>query len=184
MRFKAFRLLVATACVIAVATVALAAGPNWTDLTEAQQQKYMTLHDDFIKNTTPLRDAMWAKKVELNALMSNQNVDANKVAGVVTEMNKMRAEMRAQRASFAATVKKEVGIEPLGNPHRGNNMGYNCPGYNGNNGYNGCPSFKGGNGGGQGMKRGQGGRHGMNRCGNMPMQMPMQPPMQTAPAQQ
>lgn len=172
MRFKAFRLLVATACVMAVATVALAAGPNWTDLTEAQQQKYMTLHDDFIKNTTPLRDAMWAKKVELNALMNNQNVDANKVASVVTEMNKMRADMRAQRAEFAATVKKEVGIEPLRNPHRGNNMGYNCPGFKGN---------KGNYGGGHGMNRGHGGGHGMNNCGNMPMQM--QTPMQ-APAQQ
>eukprot|EP01029_Cantina_marsupialis_P014117 TRINITY_DN31271_c0_g4_i1.p1 TRINITY_DN31271_c0_g4~~TRINITY_DN31271_c0_g4_i1.p1 ORF type:complete len:173 (-),score=10.80 TRINITY_DN31271_c0_g4_i1:74-592(-) len=172
MRFKALRLLVATACVMAVATVALAAGPNWTDLTEAQQQKYMTLHDDFIKNTTPLRDAMWAKKVELNALMNNQNVDANKVASVVTEMNKMRADMRAQRAEFAATVKKEVGIEPLRNPHRGNNMGYNCPGFNGN---------KGNHGGGRGMNRGHGGGHGMNNCGNMPMQM--QTPMQ-APAQQ
>ena len=172
MRFKALRLLVATACVMAVATVALAAGPNWTDLTEAQQQKYMTLHDDFIKNTTPLRDAMWAKKVELNALMNNQNVDANKVASVVTEMNKMRADMRTQRAEFAATVKKEVGIEPLRNPHRGNNMGYNCPGFKGN---------KGNYGGGRGMNRGHGGGHGMNNCGNMPMQM--QTPMQ-APAQQ
>ncbi len=132
----------------------------------------MTLHDDFIKNTTPLRDAMWAKKVVLNALMNNQNVDTNKVTSIVTEMNKMRADMRAQRAEFAATVKKEVGIEPLRNPHRGNNMGYNCPGFNGN---------KGNHGGGHGMNRGHGGGQGMNNCGNMPMQM--QTPMQ-APAQQ
>lgn len=169
MRFKAFKLLVATACVMAVATVALAAGPNWTDLSEAQQQKYMSLHDDFIKNTTPLRDAMWAKRVELNALMNNENVDANKVTGVVSEINKLRAEMRAQRATFAATVKKEVGIAPLGNPHRGSGMGYNCPGYNGGMGMNR------GHGGGHGMNRGHGGGHGMMKgCGNMPMQAPAQ----------
>ncbi|SIN87422.1 Spy/CpxP family protein refolding chaperone [Halodesulfovibrio marinisediminis] len=176
MRFKAFRLLIATACVMAVATVALAAGPNWTDLSEAQQQKYMSLHDDFIQNTTPLRDAMWAKKVELNALMNNENVDAKKVAALATEMNKLRAEMRAQRATFAATVKKEVGIEPLANPHRGN-MGYGCPGYGPNNG---CGY--GGKGMGKGMMRGKGMGQGMMRghgpCGNMPMQAPMQAPAQ------
>lgn len=79
MRFKAFKLLVATACIMTVATVALAAGPNWTDLSEAQQQKYMTLHDDFIKNTASLRDAMWAKQAELNALMNSESIDADKL---------------------------------------------------------------------------------------------------------
>lgn len=168
MRFKAFRLLVATACVMAVATVALAAGPNWTDLSEAQQQKYMKLHDDFIKDTTPLRDAMWAKNVELNAVMNNENIDADKVKSIVTEMNKLRAEMRDQRATFAAAVKKEVGIEPLMNPHRRGKMGYSCPGMNG-----------GGHGGhGMMMNRGHGGGHGMGNCGNMPMNAPMQAPAQ------
>lgn len=173
MRFKAFRLLVATACVMAVATVALAAGPNWTDLSEAQQQKYMKLHDDFIKDTTPLRDAMWAKNVELNAVMNNENVDADKVKSIVTEMNKLRAEMRDQRATFAAAVKKEVGIEPLMNPHRRGNMGFNCPGMNGG-GHGMMMNHD--HGGGHGMKMNRG--HGAGNCGNMPMNAPMQAPAQ------
>jgi len=178
MRFKAFRLLVATACVMAVATVAVAAGPNWTDLSEAQQQKYMTLHDDFIKNTTPLRDAMWAKNVELNAVMNNENVDAEKVKTIVTEMNKLRAEMREQRAAFNATVKKEVGIDPIMNPHRGNKMGMNCPGMNGQGGHGMMMNHGHGMGKGMGKGMGQGMGKGMGGCGNMPMKAPMQAPAQ------
>ncbi|WP_066854705.1 Spy/CpxP family protein refolding chaperone [Halodesulfovibrio spirochaetisodalis] len=171
MRFKALKMFLAVACLMTVATTAaLAAGPTWTDLSEAQQQKYMTLHDGFIKKTTPLRDAMWAKRVELEAVMNNENVDVEKVKNIVTEINKLRAEMRTEREAFAATVKKEVGIEPLANPHRGNKMMGDCP-----------MGMKRGHGG-HGMHRGMGGKgmgHGMMKgCDNM-----MQNSAPAAPAQ-
>lgn len=86
--------------------------------------------------------------------------------------------MRTQRAAFAATVKKELGIDPIANPHRGN-MGYGCPGYGPNNGcgYGGQGMMR-GKGMGQGMMRGKGMMRGHGPCTNMPMQAPQQAPAQ------
>lgn len=173
MRFKALNMFVAAICLMAVATTAaLATGSTWNDLSKEQQQKYMTLHDEFIKETASLRDAMWAKRVELNALMNNENIDADKVAALATEINKLRAEMRAQREQFAATVKSEMGIEPLANPHRGHGMRGNCPAGMKSN----CPAgMKHGHKGGYGMGHGHGGGHGMpSDCGTMQAPAPAQ----------
>ena len=150
MRSKLFKLLVTVACVMAVATAAMAAGTTWTDLTEAQQQKYMNLHDDLVKRTIPLRESLWGKNVELNALMQNDNVDTKEVNRVVGEIKELRAKMRTERDAFNAEVKKEIGIEPLANPHRGNMMN-GCPWSKGGHGYG-----KHGGGHGKGMGRGMG----------------------------
>ena len=162
MRFSKLRILLATVCVMAVATAAIAAGTSWTDLTEDQQKKYMTLHDDLIKKTAPIRDKMWAKNMELNALMSNENIDPKAVTSIVKDVNELRAKMRAEREAFDAQVKKEVGIDPIANPHRGRRGQGGCY-YGGDNMHGG--GHGGYHGGGHyGMGRGKG----RGNCPNMP----------------
>lgn len=152
MQSKTLKLLVAVACVMTIATAAMAAGTTWADLTEAQQQKYMTLHDKLVKKTTPLRESLWAKNVELKALMQNDNVNTKEVNRVVAEVKELRAKMRAEREAFNAEVKNKVGIEPLRNPH--GRMMNDCPVSNCGRGHGRHGGH--GNGMGRGMGRGMG----------------------------
>ncbi|MCG8532928.1 MAG: periplasmic heavy metal sensor [Desulfovibrionales bacterium] len=166
MRFTKLRILFATTCVIAMATVAFAATTSWTDLTEDQQQKYMALQNNFMQKTSTTRDALWAKRIELNALMNNTNVDAKAVADVAASMNTLRDKLRSERMAFATSVKNELGLNVMTGPMRGNH-GFGCPGMMAQN-YQGFGQHSRGmmHGGQRGMMRGMG-KGGMGKGGMM-----------------
>ncbi len=55
----------------------------------------------------PLKDQMWAKKMEYEALLANPNTKPNETKAVIDDMLKVRKDMRALRDDFAAQMKSK-----------------------------------------------------------------------------
>ena len=116
--------------------------PGWgngvqaQNLTPEQQQKFDQLFEAHQKRTFALRQDIWAKKTELNALSGNPNTKPERISQLVNELKDLRAKMFAERESFQSALKKEglpAGLAACGGQGRG---------------------FGGGHGAGRGMMRG------------------------------
>lgn len=87
----------------------------------------------------PLRDQMWGKKMEYEALVANPNTKPGDVKPLIDEMIQLRVQMRAEQEKFFDQLKDK---------------GYG-------------PEFRHGKGMGMGMGMGHGPAMGMNPCGMM-----------------
>lgn len=102
------------------------------NLTPEQQAKLDQLFTEHRQQMFNLRQEIWAKQTELNALSNNPNTKPERISQLVSEIKDLRARQYNEREAFQATLQKE-GL-PMG--------------------YGNCAGFGGGPRGGRGMMRG------------------------------
>ncbi|NJB68419.1 zinc resistance-associated protein [Desulfobaculum xiamenense] len=117
-------------------------GQGYHALTQEQQEKADALSQKFFADTQPLRQQMYAKNAELEALLANGEKDQKRIDTVIAELNALHSDFFKKRVEFRQKIADETGIRyPMG---RGMGMmgGAGCPG--GGRGGD-CPGFGGGN---------------------------------------
>ncbi|GAB1409427.1 hypothetical protein MASR1M90_05810 [Desulfovibrionales bacterium] len=92
---------------------------------QAQWNKIMDAH---YKEIQPLRDALWQKQMELDALAVNPNTKPEDIRALTNEMVSIRKELDAKRDAMQAKIRQDVGIDM---PARGWCAGGGCAGQGG-----------------------------------------------------
>lgn len=120
-------------------------GPQQPALTAEQQQAVAQIFDRHEDTLQSLGDQLWAKNVELQAVMNAPDVSRSEIRQLTDEIIALRAKMRAEREAIDQEL-ADAGIER--------------PGFGGGQGFGpgacGGPCFGGGRGGGRGMGPGGG----------------------------
>ena len=126
--------------------------PGFSQLTPEKQAAFASIMNEYQDKVFPIRQDIWAKNTELNALYGNPNADPKRITTLVNDIKNLHTGLYEMRKSYGQRIEKEIGINVFnGGPGFGN-----CPG--GNGGYSrGGPGFgdcPGGMGGGMGGGRG------------------------------
>lgn len=102
-------------------------GRGYDNLTEEQRSQLDTLQQKFYDATAQLKDQIWSKSAELNALLSSPNPDAEKANALQKEISELRAKLAQERINFEIESRK---IAPRGYYGRryGGHMGSHGPG--------------------------------------------------------
>lgn len=132
-------------------------------LTPEQQAKLDKIMSAYNKKTHALREDIWAKRTELNALSANPNTKPERISQLVAELKSLRAKQYAEHEALNETLRKE------GLPQVGMGMGKGGCGMMGGRGMMG----------GKGMMHGKGMMSGKQMMHNPAM---MNSRMQKAPA--
>jgi zinc resistance-associated protein len=111
----------------------------YANLSEKQRAELDTLNQKFYEDTAPLRDQEWAKRAELNTLLSTSNPDAEKAKALQQQISDLRAKMAQARLDHELEVRKvdpnaaRFGIGPGRGWEYGPGAGYghHGPGYHG-----------------------------------------------------
>ncbi len=149
------QIIISLAAVLALSLAAVAyAGPNssknFQQLTPEKQEIARKLVDNFREETTPLRDQLWSKQAELDALVQAKLVTKDDIKSMIGEIADIRSKITQKREAFRAELEQETGLASLGrggsgygrgnNGGRGGGSGGN--GRGGGGGYGGdCPRF-------------------------------------------
>ena len=72
-------------------------GPGAGNLTEEQRTQLDNLHKKFYDETAQLRNKMWTKSSELNALLNSPNPDADKARALQKEITGLRSQLAEKR---------------------------------------------------------------------------------------
>jgi zinc resistance-associated protein len=94
---------------------------SYSNLTEAQRTELDKLHQKFYDDTVNLRQQIWGKSAELEALLGTSNPDADKARALQREISDSKAKMAEQRINFVLEAKK---IAPNAGFGRGYARGY------------------------------------------------------------
>ena len=102
-------------------------GRGYDNLTVEQRSQLETLQQKFYDATAQLKDQIWSKSAELNALLSSPNPDAQKAKALQKEISDLRAKLAQERINFEIESRK---IAPRGYYGRryGWHMGSHGPG--------------------------------------------------------
>ncbi|MCM0755623.1 periplasmic heavy metal sensor [Desulfovibrio aminophilus] len=95
---------------------------DYAQLTPEKRAAVDKLFAEHRKAVQPLRDELFIKQAELDAVERQQNPDLNAVRTLAKDITVLRGKLADQRDAFRAKVEKETGIE-MG-PGRGYGMGY------------------------------------------------------------
>lgn len=98
-------------------------GAQAQNLTPEQQQKFDQLFEAHQKRTFALRQDIWAKETELNALSGNPNTKPERISQLVNELKDLRAKMFTERESFQSALRKEGLPAGLANCGQGRGFG-------------------------------------------------------------
>ncbi|MEJ2655828.1 MAG: periplasmic heavy metal sensor [Desulfobacterales bacterium] len=66
---------------------------GYTALNSKQQEQLAELNQKFYNETQTLRDKLWSKSAELNALLSETNPDSGKISKLQKEISDLRAKL-------------------------------------------------------------------------------------------
>jgi len=66
---------------------------GYSTLNREQQERLADLNRKFFDETRALRDKLWSKSAELNALLSETNPDSGKVSKIQKEISELRAKI-------------------------------------------------------------------------------------------
>ena len=107
----------------------------YQNLTPEAQATLNKLRDEHYQKVSPLREQLWAKQTELNALSGNPAVKPEEIKKLVAEISALRSQMTKERQAFRTQVSKETGIANPGgfggyDGHGGHGMmggGMDCP---------------------------------------------------------
>jgi len=81
-------------------------GSPYAHLTEEQQSKLDNLAGKIYSETVNLRNRIWSKKAELNALLDAQTPDAEKAKALQKEISDLKAELAEKRLENALEARK------------------------------------------------------------------------------
>ena len=128
--------------------------PKADRMTPEEWEAYSTMMYDHHQKMAPVRDQLWAKQLEYEALAANPNSKPAEVKAVIDDMVKLKAQLRAEKNDFYNQAKAK-GFKHGKWGHRGFGPGHFGPD---DDGY-GCGFGPGkGHWGGKGYGPGKGGR--------------------------
>ena len=117
---------------------------GYNTLNREQQERLADLNREFFNETRSLRDKLWSKSAELNALLSETNPDSGKVSKVQKEISELQAKIDEKAVNKEIEARKIApdnrfgggyGYGPMmggygyGPMMGGNGMGYGMGGY-------------------------------------------------------
>lgn len=91
-------------------------GPGYSNLTEEQRAQLDMLNKKFNDETAQLRDQIWAKSRELNALLDSPTPDAEKARNLQKEISDLQAKMDEKRLNHELQTRRNA---PDGSYDRG-----------------------------------------------------------------
>lgn len=97
--------------------------PPKSDFSPEQWNAFEEMRSAHYQKTAPLRDQMWAKEMEYEALAANPNTKPAEIRAIIDEMVKIRTQLRAERESFFKEMKGK-GFGPEFGYHKGFGHGY------------------------------------------------------------
>ncbi len=106
-------------------------GPGYKQheaLAPEKREKFDEIMKRHFDRVQPLREQMWAKRTELEALSKNPNTKPETISKLVQDMSGLRGQMIQERESLRSSLEKEVGISGFG-PGRGFDGHGDCGGY-------------------------------------------------------
>ena len=108
-----FIFTVSTGMVMAQETVAAPPpkAPKAEPMTPEQMDAFSTMMQDHHQKMAPLRDQMWAKQMEYDALVANPNTKPAEVKAVIDDIVKLRGQLRSERNDFFNQAKAK-GFRP------------------------------------------------------------------------
>jgi zinc resistance-associated protein len=112
-------------------------GNAYGQLAPEKQKAVEVIFEKYDAKFDDLRTQMWTKRSVLQAMINGGNADEKKIAGLASDLNKLRDQMRDTRLAMNAELEKETGLVGFG---RGFGRGFgpgsgNCPGFNDGRGY-------------------------------------------------
>jgi zinc resistance-associated protein len=147
--------LIAAAAILSISAFALAAQPrgagrgaqqaqaqNISTEQRAAVQKIIEAHQDKLYE---LREKIWAKHAELQALSTSGKAEKADIQNLVGEISKLRDAMHKERLAIKTEIEQQTGIKSFGRGfHHGMGYGYgsdsSCPGGGMGKGFSGgCP---------------------------------------------
>jgi zinc resistance-associated protein len=96
-------------------------GPGYGNLGEEQRTQLDTLNKKFHDETAQVRNDLWNKRGELNALLNSPNPDTEKAKALQKEISDLRANLAEKRLDFELEERK---VAPEGSYGRGYGKGY------------------------------------------------------------
>lgn len=82
-------------------------GPYATaNLTAEQSSQLQALRDDFLKEISPLQNALFAKRSEMQMLWASPQPDAEKIAALQKEMLDLRGKVQQSRLQYNLECRK------------------------------------------------------------------------------
>lgn len=126
-----------------------------SQLSPEKQQAFDKITQEYQDKAFSLRQDVWAKRAELQALSGNSNVDPKRISTLVNDIKNLHTKLYEMRKTYADRVENEVGI---GFPGRGfGHFGNHGRGFMRGDFRGDCPSFP---------QSAPGGRYGQGRgCG-------------------
>jgi zinc resistance-associated protein len=88
-------------------------GP-YSQLTPEKQQAVQAIFDKYDAKFDELRTQLWTKHSVLQALINGGNADEKKIAGLTSDITKLRDQMRDNRDAMRAEIEKETGLVGFG----------------------------------------------------------------------
>ena len=79
---------------------------GYTTLNREQQEQLADLDRKFFDETRDLRDKLWSKSAELNALLSETNPDSSKVSNLQKEISDLRAKLDEKAINHEIEARK------------------------------------------------------------------------------
>jgi len=97
-------------------------GRGYDRVTEEQRSQLDRLYQNFYDETAKLRDEIWAKSAELNALLSSPNPDAAKAKALQKEISDLRTKLAQERINFELEGRKIAPELRSGRGYQGRHM--------------------------------------------------------------
>jgi zinc resistance-associated protein len=104
---------------------------GYTTLNNEQQEQLADLNQKFYNETRPLREKLWSKSAELNALLSETNPDTGKAVKLQKEISDLRAKLDEKTINHEIEARKIAPNTWFGGRHGYGPMmgGYGMGGY-------------------------------------------------------
>ena len=78
-----------------------APAPAFKKMSDEDHAAIAAMHKEYRQKITPLRDQMWAKRMEYKALVGNPNIKQADVQALVADMSKLRAQIRTEHEAYS-----------------------------------------------------------------------------------
>lgn len=86
-------------------------GYQGEQLAPEKQAQWNAIMEAHHKDVQPLRDALWQKQIELDALAVNPNTKPEDIRVLTNEMMTLRKELQAKKEAVRAKIRQDVGVD-------------------------------------------------------------------------
>lgn len=86
-------------------------GRQMEQLAPEKQEQLRAIMDAHRKEVRPLQNALWQKRMELDALAPNPNTKPGDIKALVAEMANLRSQLQEKQDAVRAKVRQDVGVD-------------------------------------------------------------------------